>query len=164
MTAEHNQPLSSDQLAQLLAVAGDEETRSVDLDGQIAAALDELLSCRTDLLGLDDPRQQRSVLALLVDPNVSLAQLELAKGISRRMVASGDCDVDQAVGTALWYAAMAAALVSDQPVRSRMAPDELARGMDEMLDKKWLNDRLKDLLTRARKQLGPVGRYQPERT
>jgi hypothetical protein len=143
-------------------VADDAEVRAASVDGQIAAALSELLASPAGQIGLAEPGDPRTVRKVLCDPDSPPEQLELAKGIGRRMVAAADCDVDQAVGTALWYAAMAASICHDQPVRSRMSARQLRRGLAELRDKLWLPEVLGRLVDQTLERIGPIGTYQSE--
>ncbi len=162
MTRQQNHPLAADQLVRLLGVADDAEVRAASVDGQIAAALSELLTSPADQIGLAEPGDPHNVEQILCNPDSPPEQLELAKGIGRRMVAAADCDVDQAVGTALWYAAMAASICHDQPVRSRMSASQLRQGLAELRNKSWLPNILCRLVDRSLAQIGPIGTYQSE--
>ena len=135
------------QLAALLSMTVDGDAEGVALDGQIRSALDELLATPLADLGLGGG--DGAVAEALTCPDTDRAVLEAIKNCGRSLVQAAACDVDRAVGTAVFYAALAAAQVAGAALSTSLRPEALRAALRDLAGKEWMPDPLRRLLKSA---------------
>jgi len=102
-----------------------------------------------------DPRF-RSALALLTDPNVSLATLRQAKDVFKTMRMLGESSADRRLGARLYLASIAAALVHHNQRISTQSDQVFYKSLRSMLDDDTVPTPLRRLAGAALNRLGNV--------
>ena len=92
-------------------------------------------------------------LELLRAPHPPLAILERMKQVSKASVTHPDSPLPEEVGTALYFAAIAAALVRCHERLTRLDDDGLRWGIQWALDQPWLAEDLRPLFREALEHL-----------
>jgi len=129
--------LKSVQLARLLEMGGDAPE----------PAADELLR---EWLAQPLPGNERSCGELLHDPAAGADALTELKDHGKRLVRGAGSEAERAAATALYYAAIAAALVHTGAKISEHPDAKLAASFADLAARPWLPPGLAELLRRAR--------------
>jgi hypothetical protein len=156
--------LSSEQLTKLLRIgrgpAGGEAPGESALEESLRAALGGELSldvsvsdslpavlchpCR-ELRG----HEGRSTLELLTDSNVDLAALRTFKDYAKELVKRSRSETTRTIATALYYSAIASALVFHGELITQHDWKSLARSLAQLLEEPWMVPDLVGLLEKA---------------
>ena len=121
---------------------------TLPLDPAVVDALPAILGrvCR-ELL----PMGGRSLGGVLLDSETGLDVLETIKDYGKKLVAGKDSEAEHAVSTAIYFAAIASALLfHDQKITSYTYP-ALAEAFSTLIDKQWLAPELARHLAKARR-------------
>ena len=88
---------------------------------------------------------------VLLDSETGLDVLETIKDYGKKLVAGKDSEAEHAVSTAIYFAAIASALLfHDQKITSYTYP-ALAEAFSTLIDKQWLAPELARHLAKARR-------------
>jgi hypothetical protein len=96
------------------------------------------------------PAARRPVGDLLLDSETDLSTIETLKDYAKELVRRSDLKAEQAAATAIYYAAIAAALVFHKQSISRHPYVKLQEAYGELERKTWIPLELKDLFSKAR--------------
>lgn len=159
--------LGPKQLARVLAVGldgwgGSAPGRSGLTPGEI---LGEMLACKiTSELATSDslhalcdemPDWGDSTLGeLLRDTKADIAVIEASKDHAKKLVRRSNCEAEHAAATAIYYAGIAAAIVFHERKITRHSYERLAQAFENLAEKPWVPDELKDLFAAARNLCG----------
>ena len=88
--------------------------------------------------------------SVLLDPEADVVVLKRIKDLGKKMVESATSEANHDAATALYYAAIAAALVFHDRRITSFSYDNLAESFTTMLDSGWLTAELTDLFGKAR--------------
>jgi len=149
--------LDSRQLASLLEMAqctsgdllNELLVRIVSLDPADADSVPAVTGSPGDAL---DGCTGRTVREVLLDPATGVAALAALKDYAKCIVRRARTEAERAAGTALYYAAIAAALVSHNERVTEYSPQKLADGLAGMSGRDWLPPEIKALLDAAREK------------
>ncbi|MBM4039936.1 MAG: hypothetical protein FJ290_15645 [Planctomycetes bacterium] len=140
--------LTSRQLGRLLAIGREprDEGEKAEAAG-IAAALREMLA-------------DAELGAPLCAPSPPLAALERAKNHWKELAEGGEDAAQRAAATALYYAAIAQALVGCGERITHLPAERQARGFARLEAKPWVPAELRDLFRRARAAVAVAPRFR----
>ena len=157
--------LSAEHLAQLLgesmaveADAGEDadEAKRDFLDLQLACEVspsarpaDGPSSPEPESFVQTAPHESVTVGQALLDPRTPLAVLEGIKEIGKRLSSRQDRPVEHDVGTALYYAAIAAALAHHGRKITSWPDRDLADALADVAARAWIPVQIRDVLARA---------------
>jgi len=140
-----------ERLARLLAIG----VRDSNCKGNPGAGRTPAQVLR-DMLSSDlplDPAMPDSlpaVLNWLLGSRTDLAVIKTLKDYSKELVRRGESEAKQAAATAIYYAAIASALVFHQHKITQHSSKRLDEAYTELERKPWIPSELKDLFKRAR--------------
>jgi hypothetical protein len=86
---------------------------------------------------------------LFFHPNPPLELLKVAKRFAKENRRDKESPFPRPIATAVYYAAIAAALVRSKSPISKHPPDILSRGFHWAIDQPWMDERLRDLFRQA---------------
>jgi predicted RNase H-like nuclease (RuvC/YqgF family) len=87
--------------------------------------------------------------ALLLDPETDLTVIETIKVLHKRQAESTVSESRQAVATAIYYAAIASALVHHDVRITKLSYESLGRSFEELVRSNWLPPGMKQLFVEA---------------
>lgn len=147
MANERIEGLESSRLARLLAIGSDEKVAADG--GRVSPSTEAVL--REVLAGEAAPVAGAGPVGrLLLDPATDLATLQTLKDYGKAMVRRSASEAERAAGTAVYYAAIAAAVVFHATRITRHSYPHLAEGLVKLDAKPWLPQDLRDLFAKAR--------------
>jgi len=139
--------LRPDQLAGLMRVATDPDGPVTAQDEPVADVLAAML-CEETLFCESSPA--RLVSELLICSDADLAALTALKNHMKRRSEGEPAGPGRAAATAIYYAAIAAALVAHGEKITKHGYQDLARYFDVLVTEPWMTADLKTLLEKAR--------------
>jgi len=160
--------LKLEQLANLFSVAAEEENHMDDFHNEKAAASllqnqltsslpkDSLL-LNSILMMLDQPGSDiqslagKSLLEVLLNPKSDAGLLRVIKDYSKSLSRSSTCEVEMAVATIIYYAALASLLIYHEKKITQYSYEALAESFALLMEKKWMAEELVELFSRARR-------------
>jgi hypothetical protein len=142
--------LSPDRLARLLALGLEDKKDRADREEEQTAAevLEEMLSNKLppeEVLGAD-----RTIGSLFLDPKSDLTVIKTLKEYGKELVRRADSEIQKVAATAIYYAAIASALVFHQKKITRHSYAKLQKAYEDLEQKKWIPSDLKRLLKKAK--------------
>jgi len=158
--------LSPERLARLLALGlqNDDDQDELLATGTPAEALRKMLARELPLdpampdslpAVLNRPCEEMLAAAgqtmsdLLLDPTSDLTVIEALKDYAKKLVRQGGTEAKQAAATAIYYAAIASALVFHQHKITQHLYEKLHQAYTDLDQKPWIPSELKDLFRRA---------------
>ena len=155
----------AEQLVQLLDIGADDNGGEADLDRaradllrlrlagtlpvktEMAQALPAIVTrlCK-ELL----PLEGRSLGEVLLDRHTPLDVLETIKDFGKKASARKDRKVEHDVAIAIYYAALAAAVLFHDKKITKWSYSHLAKAFDSLITKTWMADELAALLRKAK--------------
>jgi len=160
--------LKLEQLANLFSVAAEEENHMDDFHNEKAAAgllqnqltsslpKDSLL-LNSILMMLDQPGSDiqslagKSLLEVLLNPKSDAGLLRVIKDYSKSLSRSSTCEVEMAVATIIYYAALASLLIYHEKKITQYSYESLDESFALLMEKKWMAEELVELFSRARR-------------
>jgi hypothetical protein len=142
--------LSPDRPAKLLALGleSKEDPDEIEEERTVADMLDEMLSNKLpgeEVLGAD-----KAIGNLFLDPKSDLAVIKTLKEYGKELVRCADSEIQKAVATTIYYAAIASALVFHRTKVTQHSYGKLQKAYEDLEQKKWIPSDLKDLLKKAK--------------
>jgi len=167
MKEETTYGMSPERIARLLAIGLERTDREDDLlaTGTPAEALEDMMvgalpldpAMPDSLPGvLKQPCEEMLAVAdrtmgdLLLDSKTDLAVIKVLKDYGKELVRCLP-EAKQAAATAIYYAAIASALVFNEQKITQHPYDKLHRAFADLEEKPWIPSELKDLFRKARK-------------
>jgi len=119
---------------------------SLPLEAGVAHLLPDILTVVCEKLR---PFTGCSFRALLLDPETDLTILETIKALHKKQAESIASEPRQAVATAIYYAAIASALVHHDVRITKLSYENLRPSFEELAQSDWLPTDLKQLMVQA---------------
>jgi hypothetical protein len=142
--------LSPDRLAKLLALGLESEKDQDDLEEKrtAAEALDEMLSRK--LSPEKVKASDKTVGDLLIGADTDPSLIETLKDYGKELVRGADSETRKAAATAIYYAAIASALLSHGKKITQHSYGRLQKAYEDLEQKDWVPSDLKDLFGKAK--------------
>jgi hypothetical protein len=86
---------------------------------------------------------------LLQDPNTNIAAIRKIKNYSKKLIASAKSEAENNAATAVYYGAIASALVFHDQTITRLSYSTLTESFSGLVEHKWLTPDLAELYERA---------------
>lgn len=141
--ADRQPPDAAQDKAELLR---NQLAESLPLDAGIARMLPDILTVVCDKLR---PFTGCSFGALLVDPETDLLVIETIKDLHKKRAESVPPGPLQEVATAIYYAAIASALVHHDVRITKLSYESLSRSFEELAQSDWLPVDMRHLLAKV---------------
>jgi hypothetical protein len=97
----------------------------------------------------------RTVAEAVLGGQAEAAALETLKNYGKKLAKKGDSEANRAAAAALYYTAIAAALVFHARKITELSFDKLKKGLTELESRNWVTADVKALLARAREKCQP---------
>lgn len=94
-------------------------------------------------------RKGRSIGESLLDPTTPVAVLKEIKECYQRLARDGECESDRRVATAIYFCAIASALIFHGERITSYSSEDLADAVRKLCDKAWIDPDLKNLLAQV---------------
>ncbi len=147
--------LRLDQLADLFSVAADDQALTEADDGEGDESVGEMLRhCLAAMFPADSDLTSlpgRSVLQVLLSPGSTISELEVIKAKSKSQTFASISEAQCAAATALYYGAIASALVHHHQKITQGSYRKLDESLALLSKKRWMPEELRELFLRARR-------------